>query len=178
MRKWTIGILVLFGLLATGCPVKPYVAAQRTILNAVDALHIADEAIVAAYPSVEGTDEERIAWLTKAVCALRISRDLLQVGWDVTFYWADKGQVCMLDGEVVEPDTEGAECTEGARSWQDWVRISVPVVIHAVQILKDFGVEIPGNILTILEALASNGALDEELFDEDFDACVEALEEE
>lgn len=173
MRKaWLLGVVVLA--LGTGCP-KPYVAAQRTILNAVDALHIADEAIVAAYPSVPGTDEEKVAWLTKAVCALRISRDTLQIGWDVTFYWADGDKVCMKDGEVVPPETEGANCVEGDRSWQDWVLISVPVVVHAVQLLKDFGVEIPDTILTIMTSLASSGVLDEESFDEDFTACTAAL---
>lgn len=172
MKKWLLGIVAL-GLL-TGCP-RPYVAAQRTILNAVDALHVADEAIVAAYPGVQGTDEERVAWLTKAVCALRISRDTLQIGWDVTFYWAENDKVCTLNGEVVPPDTEGATCTEGERSWQDWVLISVPVVLHAVQLLKDAGVDIPDTILTILNGLASAGEFDEEPFDEDFAACVSAL---
>jgi len=174
MKKWLLGIVAL-GLL-TGCP-RPYVAAQRTILNAVDALHIADEAIVAAYPSVEGTDEERVAWLTKAVCALRISRDTLQIGWDVTFYWAEDDKVCTKDGEVVPPETEGAVCVAGDRSWQDWVMISVPVVLHAVQLLKDFGVNIPDTILTILQGLASAGEFEAEPFDEDFNACVEALGE-
>ncbi len=176
MKKMGILGIVIASLALTGCP-KPYVAAQRTILDAVDALHIADEAIVAAYPSVEGTDEERIAWLTKAVCALRIRRDLLQVGWDVTFYWAEDGKVCTKDGKVVPEGTEGAVCEDGERSWQDWVRISVPVVIHAVQLLKDFGVGIPDNVLTILNTLAAAGALDEESFDEDFGACISALEE-
>jgi len=176
MRKaWLIGVVVLA--LGTGCPAKDYVIAQRTILNAVSALHIADEAIVAAYPSVPGTDEEKVAWLTKAVCALRISRDTLQIGWDVTCYWGEDDKVCTKDGEGVPPETEGAVCVAGDRSWQDWVMISVPVVVHAVQLLKDFGVEIPDTILTIMTSLASSGVVNEDLFEEDFDACIAALGE-
>lgn len=175
-KKRLIGILAI-ALLGMGCLAKPHVAAQRTILNAVDALRIADGAIVAAYPSVEGTDDERMMWLTRAVCALRVSRDILQVGWDVTFYWADDGKVCTRDGEVVPSGTEGAVCIDGERSWQEWVRVSVPVVLHAMQVLRDFGVEIPDAIAAILEGLASAGEPDEAAFDADFDACVSALRE-
>jgi len=173
--------IFLLGLLAlvmtTGCPVKPYVIAQRTILDAVDALKIADGAIVEAYPSIQGTDEERILWLTKAVCALRVSRDMLQIGWDVTFYWANDGKVCRLDGFIVPDGTAGAECTEGSRTWQDWVRLSAPVVIHAVQAIRDFGVDIPEEVITLMTTVGAMTGTDTSGFDEKFEACVEALQE-
>lgn len=174
MRKGSIvGFLALL-LVSTGCP-TPYVAAQRSILDAVDALKIADQAIVMHYPSVPGTDAERVTWLTKAVCALRVSRDLLQVGWDVTFYWATDGKVCTKDGEVVPNDTEGAVCTGGDLAWQDWIRLSAPLVIHAVQTIKDFGVDIPDTVITVMKMLGAAAGTDVSEFDEQFDACVEAM---
>lgn len=178
MKRLRTGIM--FALLVAavgGCgPCNPAIAAQRSVLHAVDGLHIADRAIVAAYPNIEGTDEERVMWLAKAVCALQISRDFLQIGWDVTFYWASDGKVCKLEGEVVPAGTEGATCTDGKKAWEDWIRISVPVVIHSLKLLQDFGVSIPDTVTSILTGLASTGEVDEESYDEDFTACVLALE--
>lgn len=173
--SFLIGVLALVFLV--GCP-TPYVAAQRSILSAVDALKIADTAIVAHYPDVPGTDEERVEWLEKAVCALRVSRDVLQIGWDVTFYWATDGKVCKLDREVVPEGTAGADCVDGERSWQEWVQLSLPVVLHTLQLLEDFGVDIPEEPVIILQALLRGTTVEGEHLDTDFDACVEALAEE
>lgn len=177
MRKlYAIGAVVV-ALSLCGCP-TPYIAAQRSILNAVDVLKAADTLVVEVYPTIEGTDEERVAWLTKAVCALTVTRDILQIGWDITWYWSEGDKVCRdQNGDIVGESEDGSNCEAPERSWQDWVRLSAPVALHAILVLKDFGINIPDGVN---DALTNIGAVlipdfDPEEFNRQFDACVDSF---
>jgi len=171
MKKFLTGVAlaIVFCLLAvatitTGCntcqPVQtePEVMAQRAILQSASLVNVADEIVVATYPDIEGSDTERLEWLAKGACALRVTQNTLRVGWDTTWYWVE-------------------EENAGERGWQEWLSLSAPVALHGIQVVKSFGVPIPDEVNAAIVAIGVtlDPSFDVTEFNRQSDACKAAL---